>query len=149
MYESAHDAYLESRVFSAAPLELVQMLYQAATTAVKNARNHLQQGAILPRSRAITHAWSILAELTVSLNHQEGGELSGRLAGLYGYMQKRLLEANLEQTEAPLCEVLDLLTTLAEAWSTIGRSLEKTPEINPAWSIPAAEACYSAGGWSL
>ena len=50
MYESRHDAYLESRVLSADPLELVRLLYQGATGAVQDARRFLAQGEIVQRS---------------------------------------------------------------------------------------------------
>jgi flagellar secretion chaperone FliS len=80
MYQSAHDAYVESRVLSADPLELVQMLYQGAIGAVQDARHHLANGAIAERSRAITKACAILMELAGALDHKAGGELAGRLA---------------------------------------------------------------------
>src|SRR3974377_1434726 len=111
MFQSAHDAYLESRVLSAGPLELVQMLYQGAIGAVQDARHHLAEGKILERSRAISKACAILTELTAALNHEASGELAGRLAALYDYMQRQLLEANFRQADEPLGEVLGLLVT--------------------------------------
>ena len=38
MWDNGHDAYFETRVLTADPLELVNMLYQACTQAVKDAR---------------------------------------------------------------------------------------------------------------
>ena len=45
-------------------------------------------------------------------------EIGRSLAGLYAYMQNRLLEANSKQTDAPLAEVESLLATLGEGWAT-------------------------------
>jgi len=152
MFQSAHDAYLESRVLSATPLELVQLLYQGAIGAVQDARHHLADGKIAERSRAISKACGILIELTAALNHEAGGELAGRLAALYDYMQRRLLEANFQQSDPPLGEVLGLLTTLAEAWAEISRpAAPQAVEAGP-WSqpMPPEPVCaYSAGSWSL
>ena len=41
---NGHNAYLESRILSADPIELVNMLYQACTGAVREARHHLAKG---------------------------------------------------------------------------------------------------------
>src|ERR1039457_6284140 len=115
MWQNAHDAYLESRVLSADPLELVHLLYEAAIAAVREARRYLAEGEIAARSRSITRAFGILQALVAALDHDRGGEISGRLAQLYDYMQRRLLEANFQQTDQPLAEVLGLLAPLAEA----------------------------------
>lgn len=109
-------AYLETRVLSADPLELICLLYQHAIEAVRDARVHLASGEIAPRSRAITKAIGILDELNVSLDHAAGGAISSNLEQLYNYMTVRLTEANMRKQEAPLAEVESLLSTLAEAW---------------------------------
>ena len=99
---SGHDAYLESRVLTADPIELINMLYQACMQAVREARQHLAEHRIAERSRAINQACQIVIELAVSLDHERGGEISQRLALLYDYMQRRLLEANIKQSDEPL-----------------------------------------------
>ncbi len=125
MSYQARDAYLESKVLAADPLELIRILYQAAIEAVANARRCLTEGDIPGRSREITRAHSILTELTLSLNH-EAGPIAGNLAELYDYMQRRLLEAHVTQTEGPLVEVSALLATLLEGWN------QCRPEMHPA-----------------
>ena len=119
MLYNANDAYLESRVFSADGVELVRMLYQAATAAVEDARRHLAEKDIAMRSKKINKALRILTELATSLDHERGGELSHRLAGLYDYMSRRLIEGNMRQEDQPLEEVLGLLRTLLEGWTGI------------------------------
>ncbi|MEO8593254.1 MAG: flagellar export chaperone FliS [Candidatus Solibacter sp.] len=152
MWNSGHEAYLESRVMTADPIELVNLLYQACTQAVRDARAHLEAGRIAERSREITHAWEILQELASSLDHERGGEISQRLAPLYIYMQRRLLDANLQQADEPLAEVLGLLATLSEAWAGI-RPVEKpqpSESASNAWSQPVtAESSYGIQAWSL
>jgi flagellar protein FliS len=155
MFQSAHDQYLENRVLSAEPLELVQMLYHGAIGAVQDARHHLANGKIMERSRAITKACAILIELTAALNREAGGELARRLGSLYDYMRRRLLEANFRQSDEPLGEVLGLLATLAEGWSEIGKRRQAPVAAAEPWSDAPAytaaepEASYSTGSWSL
>ncbi|MGD0870549.1 MAG: flagellar export chaperone FliS [Bryobacteraceae bacterium] len=152
MWQNARDAYLESRVLSADPLELVHLLYEAAIEAVREARRHLAAGEIAARSRSITKAFGILQELVAALDHDRGGEISARLAQLYDYMQRRLLEANFQQADGPLAEVLGLLATLAEAWQGVEREAQPTaPPENPWAQRPPAEsaAAYGPSAWSF
>jgi flagellar protein FliS len=148
MSNNGHDAYLESRVLAANPVELVHMLYQGCVQAVRDARFHLQKGEIGERSRAIDKAYGILMELNGALNHERGGDLSTRLAQLYDYMQTRLLDANMQQGDGPLTEVLGLLATLGEAWEQVRPAAEPPADANVWAATPAPEA-YAAQGWSF
>jgi flagellar protein FliS len=150
MVSNAQDAYLESRVLSADPLQLVRMLYQAAIGAVQDARCNLAAGTIAARSRSISRACDILMELHSALDHSRGGELAGRLAALYAYMHGQLLEANCQQIDPPLEEVLSLLTSLAEAWTGASKAaLPPVPARNQ-WRQPQEPvAARAPGGWSL
>ncbi len=132
----AREAYLESKILSADPLELIRILYQAALEAVAQARRCLAEGDIPGRSRQISRAHGILTELALSINHEAGGSLSRSLAELYDYMQRRLIEAHVQQSEQPLAEVAELLGTLLEGWR------ECRPEAEPLG--PAAQAPYPA-----
>src|SRR5579862_1179832 len=103
---NAHNAYLESRVLSAEPVELTCLLYQAAISEVREARRHLAEKNIRARSNSITKVHNILAELATVLNHRQGGEIATNLARLYDYMMRRITEANFQQIDEPLVETL-------------------------------------------
>jgi flagellar secretion chaperone FliS len=147
MWNNGHDAYLESRILSATPLGLVSLLYQGCVLAVRDARHHLAAGQIAERSQAINRACEILMELNSALDHKRGGEISQRLAQLYAYMQTRLLQANMEQSEAPLAEVLGLLGTLAEAWEGVQPAVPAP--VKSVWAHNPVEESYAPQGWSL
>ena len=154
MWNNAHDAYLESRVMTADPVELIDLLYQACTQSVSDARAHLAAGRIAERARAITKACAIVIELAVVLDHERGGEISRRLALLYEYIHRRLITANLEQSDEPLAEVLGLLVTLSEAWDGVRSPATTAPEPSipdeAAWSQPMVqESVYGLQSWSL
>jgi len=146
---SAYNSYLESTILAAGPVELTGLLYRACVESVCSARRHLTAGGIAERSQAITKAWLILNELRVSLDHSRGGELSHRLVQLYDYMQRRLLEANYRQTDAPLADVLGLLATLAEGWAGIQKTEPLVPVENQWAAVPQEQAMEYAGrAWS-
>ena len=149
MWKSPQAAYLEERILSADPLELVRLLYQGAIAAVREARRALAGGDIAARSRSISKASGIVIELNAALDHAQGGDLSARLAALYDYMLSRLLEANVQQSDAPLADVLGLLSRLAEAWEQIGMSAEPA-RCEAAWPVePELAAAGASQVWSL
>jgi flagellar protein FliS len=153
MGRNAHETYLEERILSADPVELVSMLYQAAITAVAEARRHMAEGQILARARSVSKTCDILTELNTSLDFARGGEMSLRLSQLYGYMHRRLVEANLRQSDEALAEVSRLLNTLMEGWSTVKAAEpeqpapRETPWMHAAFAEP--DMTHVSASWSF
>ena len=107
--QSGANAYarvgVETGVMGASPHKLISLLYQGARKAVAQARMHLQMGNVGPRCEAIGKAIRIVESgLQLALNVEAGGEVAQRLNALYGYITRRLLEANMEQSESKLVE---------------------------------------------
>jgi len=150
------DAYLESRVLAADPIELIQILYEHTLNMVKDARRHLAAGDVAARGNAISRAISALAELDAALDHKAGGSISHNLSALYQYMQTRLLTANVNRDDAPLAEVESLMKTLGEAWSAIRPRAQADEVAAPAAAAPAwggnlpdvPDREYAAQAWS-
>jgi len=111
--------YLEATILSADPIELVRILYRTAIDCVRDARGCLTAGDIAGRARAINKAVAALRELGLCLNHEANPALSKTLAELYDFMQRQLLTANFEQTDAPMAEVADILDNLYGAWEKV------------------------------
>ncbi len=151
MYNAATEAYLESRVLSASPTELVHLLYLAAIEAVRDARRRLADGDIEGRSRAITKAIAIIVELASALDTQQGGEIARRLAALYAYTLERLADANFHQSDALLAETLTLLSTLSEGWQPAEKKAPGKAEYESGdWSpAMAPESSYVSNSWTL
>jgi flagellar protein FliS len=126
---------IETSVMGASPHRLTVLLYQGARQAIAQSRMHLHQGKVAERGIAISKAIRIIESgLQQSLNLEVGGEVAGRLNALYSYMTRRLLLANINQSEAMLVEVDGLLATLEEAWIGIA------PEVARMAAQPAAES---------
>jgi flagellar protein FliS len=135
-------SYLQQKILSASPLELVAMLYSRAINEIVEARRHLANRNIELRSKAICNASEAVCELDGSLDMAAGGELSLRLRGLYRYSLVRLLDANRQQADEPLAEVLGLMATLAEAWQTISQTGQSSEPVDqkaaPRWDAESA-----------
>lgn len=116
MRNHGYQNYFDDDVLTANPLKLIQMLYDAALDSMAAARRHVRQKNISARTRSINRAIGLVTELSRCLNHEADILLCRNLAGLYGYVVRLLIEANVKQTESPLAEAEALLLPLAEAW---------------------------------
>lgn len=117
---------VETGAMGASPHRLTIMLYQGARKAIAQARMHLQRGDVQQRGLAIGKAIEIIGDgLQLALNLDAGGEIAARLDALYSYMTRRLLEANIKQSDAMLVEVDGLLATLEEAWIGIAPEIAR------------------------
>lgn len=114
------DVGLETSVMGADSHKLVAMLYQGALLAISAAKYEMQHRRMEAKGKAISKAIAIIGEgLQASLDLKAGGEIAQNLFGLYGYMVKRLVEANLNNDAALLDEITRLLTELQDAWNAI------------------------------
>jgi flagellar protein FliS len=138
------DAYLESRVLAADPVELIHILYEHALVQVRSARAALAAGDIVGRTKAITKTLEALGELEGSLNQNAGGSIGANLARLYQYMRRRLVDGNLKRDDGPLAEVESLMQTLDEGWTAMRHAATA-----PAFAPQAPETSESdRHGWS-
>jgi len=116
MRTNRYQTYFDDEVLTAQPVKLIQLLYRGALDSITAARRHLKMGDIRARSRAINKTMAIVTELSLSLDHNVGGDLSKNLARLYAYTQNLLIRANVEQSDPPLAEAEHLLSTLLDGW---------------------------------
>ncbi len=117
---------VDTGVMGANPHRLIVLLYQGAREAVAQARMYLQNGNVAKRGQMISKAIRIVeGGLQQSLNRDAGGEVAQRLDRLYSYIARRLLEANITQSEPILIEVDRLLATLEGAWTGIGPEIAR------------------------
>ncbi len=144
MMQDPELAYLESRVYTANPAELIQLLYEAALESIQQGIEAFGLGDIVARSRAITRATSCVMELAGSLNVAAGGELGVRLAVLYEYVLHQLLEANVRQDSGPLRDCERVVTSLLEGWTTALTQLDAPSTATASTEIQAPGASSPA-----
>jgi flagellar secretion chaperone FliS len=108
--------YISNRVTAASPVELTRMLFEGAVQAGEEAVAAHRAGDILARGNAVTRAVEILGELRFSLRRDVAPQYCDTLSGLYGYLQRRLIQAHAEKSESMLQEVVRLIQTLLEGW---------------------------------
>jgi len=126
-YKNVLSTYKETTVKTAGQGQLIVMLYDAAvkqlTKAVElidlNNKDKKEPGRIEQISKAIMKTEEILTELMVSLDFEQGGEISKNLFSLYTWFNRELVEANINQDIERIMAVKDMLTDLRNTWSTV------------------------------
>jgi len=111
---------VESAVMSASQHQLVVMLFDGALSALIRARLFMQDGNIAGKGNSISKAINIIeGGLKQGLSENSGDELADNLLGLYNYMTRRLLQANLHNDAEAIEEVEGLLRNIADAWKEV------------------------------
>lgn len=129
---------VETGVLAASPHRLIVMLFEGAETALRAALAQMGARDIPGKGRSISKAINIIDNgLRASLDTKAGGEIASNLEALYEYMNTRLLQANLNNSEEMVQEVLKLLGELKGAWESIAPA--------PAAANPGAPAARPAG----
>jgi flagellar protein FliS len=116
MAQTGYNTYRTANVETTDQGKLIIMVYDWAIRHCKMANEKLKVKDVEGRANTLLKAQNAITELMVSLNMEKGGDLSQRLYSLYDYMNRRLIEANIKNTSAPIEEVLKYLLDLREAW---------------------------------
>jgi len=94
-------------------------LFEGALERIAQAKGAMLQNQIARKGELIGKAINIVGGLQGSLNDREGGELAANLEGLYDYIIRRLVKANMENNPETLDECARLLGELKSAWDAI------------------------------
>jgi len=119
-YQGAVDQYksieLQTRIESANPHELINLLLQGVRSNIACAQGNIQRKQISEKGAHISKAISILDGLRTCLDHEKGGEMSTNLDNLYEYVQNILYQANLKNDAELLVQANTLIAEIHQAW---------------------------------
>src|SRR5579859_4516496 len=118
---NAYNTYRQTQTQTAAPGELVVMLYRGAARFVGSAVEAIETRNISGAHNGLIRAQAVISELIETLDLERGGEIARNLIRIYEYMNFRLTEANLRKDSEPAREVERLLRELLPAWEQAAR----------------------------
>lgn len=127
--------YLRTKVFTATPEQLQLMLYDGAIRFAEQARLALEQRNFEQSYSMISRVQKIITEMASTLKHEVFPELCGKLAALYNYVYRKLVEANVEHRLEPLDEALNILRYQRETWVLLLDQLGKSKAATAATTI--------------
>jgi flagellar protein FliS len=111
--------HIQGGIETATPHRLVQMLMEGALEKLIAAKAFMAKQEIAKKGEHISWTISIIDSLRSSLNVEVGGDFAQNLLDLYNYMERRLLEANINNDPAMLDEVAQLIIEIKSGWDAI------------------------------
>lgn len=115
------NAYKTQQIMTASPEELTLMLYNGTLRFVNESVRAIDQQDAEAANRTNLRAQAIVRELMNTLDTQY--EVAQSMLPLYEYMERRLIEGNIQKDSAPLLEVKALMTELRDSWATAMKSV--------------------------
>lgn len=116
---SYSDYGYNSEIEYADPHRLIQMLFEGALKRIAFAKGAMQRKQIAEKGKFISQTIEIVGGLRASLDTENGGDIAANLESLYEYISRRLVTANLKNSEEILDEVTGLLLDVKVAWDAI------------------------------
>ena len=140
MLSYGYRQYQQTQAHTASPGQLVVMLYQGAIKFLVKARSEIGAGNIEAAHHDLVRGQDIVLELMNGLD-LSAGEVAENLQGLYVFMYRRLVEANVKKDVEKIDEVLGMLRELMAAWEQAVAAAEN--------SRPAAGGARRLAGVSV
>ena len=119
-------------VTEADPHQLVRMLLDGALGKIAVAKGMMSRREIAKKGEVIGQAISIVGGLRSSLDMSAGGDIAANLDNLYEYMERRLLESNVNNDTGILDEVASLLREIKSGWESIPQEARSKPDAGAA-----------------
>ena len=101
------------------------MLYDGAIRYAERGLEALRAGDLEGTFNALERAQMIVLELGNGLRREVSPELADRMAALYNFIYRRLVDANIQRDAQAVDEVLGLLRYQRETWSLLIEKLQK------------------------
>lgn len=115
LHAEARSAYQGNTVATASPAKLLVMLFDRLVLDTERGLRALAAGDNIEAHNQLTHAQAIVTHLRASLD-PEGWRGGPELMALYGYLQRRLVHANVRHDQRAGREVVGLSRHLRDTW---------------------------------
>jgi len=123
MHASATESYLATEVMTAPPQKLQLMLIEGAVRFAEKARQHRQAGEREAACEALIRAQQIVAQILAGLNRDAAPALVGKVAAVYVFIYRSLVEAGIASDETKLDGALRALEAERATWRQLCRQL--------------------------
>ena len=138
---SSPGSYIETEVMTAPPQKLQLMLIEAAIRFAKRAKIHREAEENEQAYEALTRAQQVMAELLGGLNREASPKLVGKIASVYVFVFRNLMEAAMEHDVKKIDDAVKVLEVEQETWRRVCQKL--TEEKLPLGGSPATIAPQS------
>ena len=117
--------YLKTKVLTASPEMLTLMLWDGAIRFAEQGKIAIVQKDIEGSYKALLRSQRIMTELTTNLKHEVAPELCGKLAALYNFIYRRLVDANVSKNPQLVDDALEIMRHQRETWVMLMEKLSR------------------------
>lgn len=128
MSTSARENYLVTEVMTAAPQKLQLMTIEAAIRSIEQTKQHWQASENAEGAESLIHAQQVMGELMGALNRDDDSDLVKKVAAIYLFVFRTLMEANIGRSEEKLNDALKVMEIERETWRLVCEKLGSTTE---------------------
>ena len=142
---NASDEYLRNAVLTASPEQLLLMLYDGGIRFARQGIEGLEQKDWEKSFNGFSRAQKIVLELISSLNHDVDKDLCQKMAGLYNFIYRSLVQASTQRDLKAAQEALNILNYQRETWLLLIEKVRQEQTANRPTEMIAAGARAAAG----
>ena len=134
MSTTSPGSYIETEVMTASPQKLQLMMIEAAIRFARRAKLHWEAGNDEEACEVLIRAQRVMGELLGGLNREASPQLVGKIASVYVFVFRNLMEAALERDVQKVDDAIKVLEAEQETWRQVCQKLaaEQSNEISPA-----------------
>jgi len=126
MSETTENPYLRDAVLTATPEQLQLMLYDGAIRYALQARDAIVEKDFSTSYEKLTRAQNIIAEMQAALNYEINRELCERVAAVYNFIYRTLINANVNRRVEDIDDAVKVLRIERETWQILVDKVNKT-----------------------
>ena len=119
MNDASQNPYLRDAVMTATPEQLQLMLYDGCIRYALQARDAIKEKDYETSYEKLTRAQHIIVEMHDGLNHDVNPELCKRVASIYGFIYRKLIDACVNRDTQAIEDALKVLRVERETWQMI------------------------------
>lgn len=129
MTERNDNPYLRDAVLTAAPEQLQLMLYDGCIRFALQARDAIEKKDYETSYERLTRAQHIIIEMRNGLNRDVNPELCDRVASIYGFLYRKLIDASVNRDVQAIDDALKVLRIERETWQILVDKVNKARQL--------------------
>ncbi len=128
MSDTADNPYLRDAVLTATPEQLQLMLYDGAIRYAQQGRDAIVKKDYETSHDRLTRAQKIIVEMENGLNFDVNAELCDRVASIYSFLYRKLVDANVRRDVEEIDDALKVLRIERDTWQILVDKVNKIRE---------------------
>jgi len=138
MTTATANPYLRESVLTATPEQLHLMLYDGAIRFATQGREAVESKNYEQSFEKLTRAQNIIVEMLNGLNYEVNRDLCERVAAVYNFIYRKLIDGNVQRDVSAIDDALRVLRVERETWQLLVDKVNRTRQEQGVEGKPAS-----------